>query len=228
MIRRTAIAALIVGVLFGSGIVACSAGDGGGDDGAQEEAQGDVAPDGESESPRPHLPDPTDADLDRARSFYETVSLPSEPVPRALVETRALVSRCVEELGFPLDENLDREVAYQTGMFLYYAGDQVERLDEVTSACETVLDEVGAVMGTGREENERLYDIYMESQECLERHGYPTVEPPTRESFAEEPWEWYPWQALQPQNEYFIPTQEVNESEQYRPYLDSLDECPRP
>lgn len=172
--------------------------------------------------------DIADEDLYKAQQFFETVDLPDEPIPEYLMELQRLHASCMEALGFPIDDRLNREAAFKTGGFVWYVGDQVERFDQAIAACHSALDELGISLGTGREANEELYQIYMDSQECLKLNGFPTVDPPTRESFIEDPSTWYPWQALLPINTGFTPDDELINSNQFRPYMESLEVCPRP
>lgn len=102
----------------------------------------------------PNRPLPPENDLQEARRFYESTELPDHSLPQVLVEIKLLTSLCTESMGFPIDDRLDRPTVIKTGMFFHQAGDQVERFDEVNSACEIALYDLGLLMGTGREANE--------------------------------------------------------------------------
>jgi len=59
-------------------------------------------------------------------------------------------------------------------------------------------------------------------------HGYPVSQPPSLDTFIENPNTWTPWEALVGSSGPVLPTEVLRASEAFAEYFESLEVCPRP
>lgn len=169
--------------------------------------------------------EPDDADVSEALGFLSTQALPTEASAKGLIEVDRLIAKCVEFFGFPIQQEEDGVIA---GAFIHQVGNQGARFAEVGAACRLAMAQLGAVFAPGPGANGALYDAWIGVYDCLVENAYPTVPPPSRAAFVENPELWEPWEAMISRGEIVFPDPAVRESVTYGPYFRSLDVCPRP
>ncbi len=165
-----------------------------------------------------------------AVSFVAGLALPDDPVPLDFVVAARLEASCVAHFGFSL---ADPESAERTGVNIFdVPPPQRQRADEVVTACRAGLIDNGVVLSSDAAAWGVRFDAWLEVQECLISNGYPVVEPPTRETFLENPGVWQPYDGLIEDRAgtgvIIVPFGPITQSETYRLYFEALDVCPKP
>ena len=56
------------------------------------------------------------------------------------------------------------------------------------------MTELGVLLPPNTSTHELTYDAYMAVQDCLVEHGYPVSQPPSLDTFIENPNTWTPWE----------------------------------
>lgn len=194
-------------------------------------ADGALEADPSSHDVRPAAPEPGGADLtnpdllEQAKAFIEGLPLPTQALPSGMTEAAQILATCTEQFGFPIYEP---ERAQQAGQFFYKVGEQRERFQAVQEACRAAMFDLGVIVPPSPEANEQLYAAYLSVQQCLRDGGFPTVTPPSREAFVENPEIWSPWEAMIERGARVLPSPEIVNSDRYAEYFEALEVCPHP
>ena len=159
-----------------------------------------------------------------ARAWLSTQELPDEGIPPGFLVTDRLVGECVSSFGV---EVLEPEAAYRSGDYYYRTGDQPERVSAIGAACRGALRELGILLDPGKETFTIIYESYLEVRDCLLENGFPTGDPPTLETFVDQPHVWTPWQEMIGDASPMLLTSRPS-SGMMATYYDSLLVCPRP
>ena len=122
---------------------------------------------------------------------------------------------------------LEPEAANRSGVYYYRSGDQPERVSAIDAACKAVLRELGILLDPSKEAFTITYNSYLEVHGCLIDNGFPTGDPPTLETFLDQPQDWTPWQQMIGDSGPMLLTSRPS-SGMRAVYYDSLLVCPRP
>ena len=162
--------------------------------------------------------------LEKARSWFNAQELPEEGIPPGFLATDRLLGECVSSFGV---EVLEPEAAHRSGVYYYRGGDQQERVSAIIDACRDALRELGILLNPGKETFTIIYESYLEVRDCLLENGFPTGDPPTLETFVDQPHVWTPWQEMIGDSSPMLLTSRPS-SGMMATYYDSLLVCPRP
>jgi hypothetical protein len=160
-----------------------------------------------------------------ALDFYRDRDLPDSGLPPGFLEIDLLQGECIASFGIDV---LEIELARESGVYYFNATDQPDRVDRVAEACTYALAQLGALLPANPDSQKMRYDALVQVHECLERHGYLTTSPPSLETFIENPDEWSPWEGMIGNSGPILPTEQMKNSEGFRDYFSSLEDCPRP
>lgn len=160
-----------------------------------------------------------------AAAFLETLDLPDEGMPPGWLEVERILGLCIASFGF---EVLEPELALESGVFYFYAGEQIEAVNQAQRSCQEALLRSGHLLPINEETHRIRYRALIEVHDCLEDKGFPTTQPPSIDAFVESPDGWNPWEAMLGDADPPLPTPEFRASATFGEYFDSLEDCPRP
>lgn len=181
------------------------------------------SPDDDRQQGSPEVDDLSDTERE-AIEYLELLDLPVQGIPSGFIEADRLFGECVASFGIAV---LEPDLARESGVYYFEVGAQLERVNEVAAACEAAIGRLGIVTPPGDASNEARFDAYLDVHECLRENGYPTTDPPSRDSFVEDPESWTPWMGMIGSAGPILPTAAMV-SGPLRDYFESQEACPRP
>lgn len=133
-----------------------------------------------------------DSQLDTRAPFSKSVPL-GAPFFSGSVEHLTYIAECLEYEGFAVTLSTDP-------LFIQLKGPYTAAYEDTSDRCYQMPIQEGWVVPSpfgGEGDFGLMYDLWLGTQACLIEHGYPTVEPPSREAFVDSGGTaWHPYAAF--------------------------------